>query len=512
MTVSADFIETAGTGGAVAMADPPEYGERRDRADAVMTRLAPPRTGPSGSPSPSPASPNGSPSPSSPAASPASAPPPSPGSPPPDSSASFPAPVKAVRTDDRFYRWLVGSAAQAIISLDRELLITSWNQAAVQIFGLSASEAIGSSVEKIVPAEAWPRMKRVLQRTLNDQVVTAFEDDRPGPYGGSMSLSVTLAPILDDSGACMGVSGLVRDITVRKRLQGELQKAEKLASLGQLAGGVAHHFNNLLCGMSTRIDFALESRDPRQMERALRVAADAGGRMAEIVGNLLIFARPHESQTEPVALHTVVGEFAALKKQKLLQSAIWLETSLRPTEPVALNRNHFERLLHNLMSNSAEALGGRPGQIRLRTWQEGDTAKLEFSDDGPGIEPAALNHVFEPFFTTKGAYVGGVGNHAGLGLAVVHAVVSETGGKIEVDSRPGRGATFTINLPVHRPGEAPGNGHGTSGTAAPTAFGGLDALDDPGTQLGPAIPGLAGPSGSPNPCGDPRPDRARPTG
>lgn len=356
--------------------------------------------------------------------------------------------------DDKLFRRLVESAAQAIISVDRDLIVTSWNQAATQIFNLPPGEIMGRSVAKLVPDEQWPQAKRVLLRTLNDQVVTAFEERRAGPYGGEMSLSVMLAPILDEAGRVIGVSGLVRDITSRKRLESELNRAEKLAGLGWLAGGVAHHFNNLLCGMSTRIDFALESRDSRQMERALRVAADAGGRMAEIVGNLLIFARPHELQLEPVALHEIAAEFAALRKGRLMQTATYFDLNLKPTEPVMINREHFGQVLNNLLNNSVEALDGRPGHIRIRTWQEGDSAKLEFADDGPGLDPAHLPHIFEPFFTTKGAFAGGVGNHVGLGLAVAHAVVHELGGRIEVGGAPGRGAVFTITLPVRRPESA----------------------------------------------------------
>jgi len=354
-------------------------------------------------------------------------------------------------TDEGFYRRLVRHAAQAIISVDPQLRITSWNRSAEEIFGFHEPDILGKSIAILVPEAVWPRLERALRNTLDNGVVTAFDDDRAGPYGGEMSLTVTLGPIYDDEGHCEGVCALVRDVTRRKKLEVELAKAARLAGLGQLAGGVAHHFNNLLCGMSTRVEFAVESGDFRQMQRALRVAADAAGRMAEISRSLLIFACPADSDLSPVRLDDFIALFVTERRTGLESRKVTIETDLRPVPPVNVNVEQFRQVVHNLTANAAEALDGKPGRIKFTVRAENERVRLEVSDDGPGVGAEHIDRVFDPFYTSKGAYAGGVGSHAGLGLSVAHAVVNGLGGRIEVQSPPGKGATFIVSLPPAPP-------------------------------------------------------------
>jgi PAS domain S-box-containing protein len=355
--------------------------------------------------------------------------------------------------DDAFYRRLIEHAAQPILSVDRELRITSWNKAAENVFGLSAAEAVGRPATVIAEPSRHDALVHALRQAMEQNVVAVFEDERPGPYGGRMNLAAGFAPIFDDAGRCVGASGLVRDITIREKLRDELTRAERLAGLGQLAGGVAHHFNNLLCGVSTRVDYALESGNARQMEKALLAASEAVARMAEITDALLVFARPGQTEPEPVSLDELVRSVTERRRGELLDKGVAVEVEAASTPAILLNRAQTQKVVQALLDNAVEALDGRAGRVRFSLRTEGDRVRLEVSDNGPGIDPEIMGRIFDPFFTSKGAYVGGTGSHAGLGLAVAHAVVTRAGGKIDVQSRPGAGATFTITLPIRRPVE-----------------------------------------------------------
>jgi two-component system sensor histidine kinase PilS (NtrC family) len=360
--------------------------------------------------------------------------------------------MTAAMSEDGFYRRLIDHAAQPVFSVDRHSIITSWNKSAEQILGIPAAEALGKPATILAEHRA-EALGHAVRQALEQNVSAVFEDERPGPYGGQMKLAFAFAPIYDDAGKCIGASGLVRDITIREKLRDELGRAERLAGLGQLAGGMAHHFNNLLCGMTTRIEFALESGNSRQMEKALRSAAEAAARMAEITDALLVFARPGQTAPEPVRLDELVRSLVERRRGELVENGVTVDFEAADVPPIRLPRAQIEQVVGGLLNNAVEALAGRAGRVRMALRAEGDKVKLEVGDNGPGIDPEIIGRIFDPFFTSKGAFAGGAGSHAGLGLAVAHAVVTRAGGKIDVQSRPGLGATFTITLPLKPPEE-----------------------------------------------------------
>lgn len=351
--------------------------------------------------------------------------------------------------DADFFRRLCGASAAALIATDADLNVITWNRAAERLFGRSAAEMVGQPLSAIAHEERRGVLARMLQRTLRDGQTREFETDYT-IAGQTLSLLAVIHPVPDPSGRPAGVAAWVRDITNRKRLAERLAAAEKMASLGTLAGGVAHHFNNILGGVATFVDYALTSHDPVATRRALQMTAEAAARVAKITQSLLSFAEHDNRRVDLADLTEVVLTFVHLVERPLAERSIKLTLDLRPVPIVAVEANRMHQVLGNLLTNAEEAMPDG-GEVRLSVNADAAYVWLDFADTGCGIAEENLSMIFAPFFTTKGTLAGGDAGHPGLGLSVVHGIVTELGGEISVTSAPGQGTAFRIRFP--RPAE-----------------------------------------------------------
>jgi len=276
----------------------------------------------------------------------------------------------------------------------------------------------------------------------------------------------TCTEIHDETGCFLGWRGDLVDITERKqaeeekdKLEIQLQQAQKMESVGRLAGGVAHDFNNMLGVIMGYTELALRRVDPSQPLHAyLREISKAAERSANLTRQLLAFARKQTVAPRELDLNTTVAGMLTMLQRLIGEdvSLIW-----RPQEdlwPVKMDPSQLDQLLANLCINARDAIVD-VGTITIETgrcvfdevycanhlgFTPGEYARLAISDNGCGMDKETLAHIFEPFFTTKG-----VGKGTGLGLATVYGVVKQNNGFVNVYSEPGQGATFTIYLPRH---------------------------------------------------------------
>ena len=347
-----------------------------------------------------------------------------------------------------FYARLCGHAAVAMVATDADNRIVCWNHKAESLLGRPAAEMIGRPIFDVIPPQRHKIFRRLLDRTTSRGEIGRFEVALPRPDDEArIDLMVVLSAIPDASGNARGVAAWIIDETHRKEMARRLVQAEKIASLGTLAGGVAHHFNNILGGVATFVDYALTDGDPAAMKRALQMTAEAAARVSKITQSLLSFAEHDRHRTDLADLTEVVLTFAHLIERPLSEMGIDLCLDLRPVPIVAVEANRMHQALGNMLTNAEEAMPDG-GTVTLRLNRDGDDAVLTFADTGTGIAPDALAMVFEPFFTTKGLLAGGDKANAGLGLSVVHGIVTEMGGRITAASEPGRGATFSIAFPI----------------------------------------------------------------
>ncbi len=350
-----------------------------------------------------------------------------------------------------YFRHLCRNAAMAIVATDAQFNIVCWNEAAEKLTHIAAAEMLGKPLADAVPPERRKLLDRLLQRTAQKRLNSQFDmrmagaDDEPDKY-----LMIILSPILDDEDNILGISAWLVDETHRKRLTEQLAQAEKTASLGTLAGGVAHHFNNIFGGVATFVDYALTSGDIVAMKRALQMTTEAAARASKITQSLLSFAEQDSHRTDLADLTEVVLTFAHLVERPLAEKNIQLELNLKPVPIIAVEANRMHQVLGNMLTNAEEAMGEKGGKITIRLDRTKTKVTLAFSDTGCGIDSKHLPFVFEPFFTTKGLLAGGDHANPGLGLSVVHGIIMEMGGKISVESEPGKGATFLISFPLAR--------------------------------------------------------------
>ena len=252
------------------------------------------------------------------------------------------------------------------------------------------------------------------------------------------------------------VEALVRDVSERKKLDDEtrdiyhqLLQAEKMAALGQTVSGVAHELNNPLATIlswAERLSQRTTLEDP--VRRGLETILSESERAARIVRNLLTFARKRQTTRAMVDVNLVVRETLALRAYEQRVTNVTVIDALAAGLPNVFADGHqVQQVLLNLVINAEQAMlsaNGR-GVIVVRTWHDADqeSVVLEINDDGPGIPDELQPKIFDPFFTTKE-----VGKGTGLGLTVAYAIVQEHGGRIRLESRPGRGASFYVELPV----------------------------------------------------------------
>jgi PAS domain S-box-containing protein len=368
-------------------------------------------------------------------------------------------------SDSHAYEMLVRSVVDyAIYMLDLEGRVVSWNAGAERIKGYAAGEIVGKPFDCFYTAEdrAEGLPELALAAARLDGRFSA-EGWRVRKDGGRFWASVVIDPVYDDAHRLVGYAKITRDLTERMELQARLDEAreqlfqsQKLEAIGQLTGGVAHDFNNLLTVIKGSAEM-LRDHDLPEARRAryVEAIAETADRAAKVTGQLLAFARRQPLNPEAVDLRTALIALRELMIP-LLGSSIRLEIRApRTAQAVEVDRIQFEAAMINLLINARDAVGGQ-GRIRVRTDgadripacgaepdQRGDFVCVEVGDDGVGIPPEHIQRIFEPFFSTKGAGLG-----AGLGLSQVIGFARQSGGDIQVESSPGRGARFRLYLPA----------------------------------------------------------------
>lgn len=254
-------------------------------------------------------------------------------------------------------------------------------------------------------------------------------------------------PVRDAEGRRAGWLEIYRDISGQRLMHSKLVQTEKMAAIGQLVSGIAHELNNPLTSIMGYAQLLLGRGLPAERAGEARKIYDEAERAGRIVKNLLLFAREARTAREPAHLNAIVERTLALRSYELKVENIAVELDLDPDLPrTHADSTQMQQVILNLVVNAEQAIqqGRGSGRIRVRTRRRGATRlALEISDDGPGIPPELASRVFDPFFTTKAVGVG-----TGLGLSIVYGIVREHGGEIFLESEPGHGAKFTIELPV----------------------------------------------------------------
>jgi two-component system, cell cycle sensor histidine kinase and response regulator CckA len=351
------------------------------------------------------------------------------------------------------YRSLLDGANDAIAVLGPDGLIREVNQRWVEMTGHPREQLVGHHPGDFAPSGKQDESILIFNQTVKSGRTPPIEFATPG--GSSVLLEFTSATV-DVSGEQL-VLTIGRDVTGRSRLEDRSRQAQKLEAVAQLAGGVAHAFNNVLTailGFSELMMSGLSSDDPIRAD-VLEVQK-AGERAVSLTRQLLAFSRKYALQPKVIDISAIIAGMKS-KVEGLIPECVISTLSLATTACVTrMDQTQFEQIVVNLVTNAADAMP-RGGQLTIETGNvtlddrcherhlsvaPGAYVMLTVRDTGVGMDEAISRRIFEPFFTTKGA-----GKGTGLGLAMVLGIVGQSQGDVAVHSEPGRGSTFRIYLP-----------------------------------------------------------------
>ncbi|HWK48085.1 MAG TPA: ATP-binding protein [Stellaceae bacterium] len=369
--------------------------------------------------------------------------------------------AEALHDSQLMLRAIIDQIPCKISAKDVDLRYIVVNNMSARELGCSPEEAVGKrltdfsiagvdvTAETEFTSEVENRNREVLetgQPIMNVEEKLAHDDGRVEYFLSSK------APMFSMSNAVVGVITIAIDITAQKRaeverreLEQQLQHAQKIEALGQLAGGVAHDLNNALVPILALTELVLQDLPAGNHDRGPLELVLAGAKRArELVRQILAFSRSEQAARHEFDLADIAGE-ALLMLRATVPSTIALADSIEPALPMVGDPGQLHQVLVNLVMNAAQAIGDGQGTVTVQALRESDGSHIRVSvaDTGCGMDEATRARVFEPFFTTKE-----VGKGTGLGLSIVHGIITNHGGTIDVESSPGHGTRFDILLPT----------------------------------------------------------------
>jgi PAS domain S-box-containing protein len=367
--------------------------------------------------------------------------------------------VEALRGTSQTLQTLVDASPLAIYTLDADANVRSWNRAAEQMFGWSAAEVIGREIP-FVPPEELQTFRNTLAQVFAGQPLSGYQVRRLRRDGQGIELRICAAPMRGPDGTIDRIIALAEDVTERKSLGEQLRQAQKMEAIGQLTGGLAHDFNNILTIVITNAALLSQEISPECTD--LRIELDelqrAAVRGVELVRKLMAFSRRRPVEMKPLDLGQAIAD-ASRDLGRLLPASVHVAVQVESEAQLTINGDlgAIQQILFNLATNARDAMP-EGGTLTLgvgRTWLNevhrrtrgwgsvGDYVVLTVRDTGCGMSPKVRARAFEPFFTTKE-----VGKGTGLGMAMVYGLVTQHGGHADLQSEEGKGSTVSIYFPA----------------------------------------------------------------
>jgi len=356
---------------------------------------------------------------------------------------------EALRQSEERYRDILEKMEDSYFEIDLAGNLTFVNSSACRHLGYSREELIGMSYKGFT-AEDY--IKSVFQ-IFNEVYRTAMpnkgfhwkiirKDGSPG------FIDTLVAPLRNDQGEIIRFSGVGRDITERRKMEEQLILTDRLASIGQLAAGIAHELNNPLTAVIGFSNLLLERDLSADVKEDLETINREAMRAINIVKGLLAFAREQRIEKAMVDINSIIQRVLQLRSYEQRVSNIEVDARFAPALPQVMgNGAQLQQVFISIIVNAEQAMleAHRRGKLTIVTERVGNIVRVSFTDDGPGISPDNMKQLFTPFFTTKE-----VGKGTGLGLSICHGIVTEHGGKLYAESEPGEGAAFVAELPISK--------------------------------------------------------------
>ena len=356
-----------------------------------------------------------------------------------------------------FNQNIVESINIGIFAVDLEDRIESWNAQMEVLFARPRADALHQPLDAILPPDFIARFNAIRGDGSAHGTHNLYKFRLALPTGETRTANISIAPLLTRSYDVVGRIIQIDDITDRIQLEAQLTQSEKLSSIGLLAAGVAHEVNTPLAVISSYTQMLskqlrAEPEIATRLNPVLEKITQQTFRASEIVNGLLNFSRTSGAEFLRIDLNQLLHDSVILLDHQFKTARIRVHSELDPSLALIQgNQGKLQQVILNLLLNAKDAMhGGSDATLRLRTLNAGTQVFVEIEDSGAGIAPEHLHRIFDPFFTTKTNPQPGQHKGTGLGLAVSYGILQEHGGKITVESLPGAGTTFRLEIPAAR--------------------------------------------------------------
>lgn len=356
------------------------------------------------------------------------------------------------------YRSIIHSSADAIAIFDLKGKVNYISPSFTDVFGWTIEEVHGKHIPFLPESEKEMTTSLFVELTLNGIPCLGLETKRYRKDGAVVDVSLSASRYLDHEGKPEGMFMILHDISDRKKLENQLAQAQKMQALGTLAGGIAHDFNNILFNIIGYAEMIRADVDENPMVRKnLKELLSAANRAKELVKHIQTFSRQREQERKPLRLQPILKEALKLLRASIPSTIEIREQIDDECGAILADPTQIHQMIMNFGTNAFHAMSEKGGYMDvsidemtinspenapLPQLPPGQYVRLTVSDTGHGMDTSVMERIFDPFFTTKGP-----GDGTGMGLSVIHGIVTNSGGQIAVKSKPGKGSKFTVFLP-----------------------------------------------------------------
>jgi len=328
-----------------------------------------------------------------------------------------------------------------LVILNKELDIVWYNEPVKSLLGLETIEnfQLLKTTSNGIDEKESPALK-----TFEDGIIRSIEREKIDANGQKQYFQVTVAPLLDSNGDIYQVVELIQDISDKKILEAEMLHTAKMVTLGTMAAGIAHEVGNPLASISTRLQLLESQRDRSFISQSVKLLQKEISRIERIVKGISQFGRSSKEGWGLSNINQILNETLEIIKYHKAAKSCKIEAKLSPALPNVLGvRDQLKQVFLNLGLNALEAMPNG-GSLLINSYAEKGNLIVQFVDEGVGIKKEELDRIFQPFYSTKE-------KGSGLGLFIVNHFILAHSGRIDVESKPGKGTKITVYLPVHRP-------------------------------------------------------------
>lgn len=337
---------------------------------------------------------------------------------------------------------ILKSLPAGLLTIDAEGAVRYANEAAMSIFKRTEEQVVGAPLVQLSPsmAEYWDPTSTAIERQGPRE---RYEATHQRPDGKTIRIGFSFAPLGARVGGSSGSVVVFQDVTEIVRLKDAYERAERLATVGKMAAGLAHEVRNPLASVCASIDVLKQTLNPPEStKRLMNNVVKEADRLNGLITDFLEFARPREPNLKPTDVSALMSGVIDMLKNDPALKEVALEQRLERGLSALVDPDQLRQVVWNLARNGAEAMAESAQKVlSVGARRSGDAVELTFADTGPGIDPDKMKQIFDPFFTTKE-------RGTGLGLAITHSIVAAHGGRILVENRVEAGTEVTVSLPL----------------------------------------------------------------